>query len=74
MILLFDHILRKIPCLYLLFYVQYSIHIFLLLTYFPYNKIDRPLHCHGKVIVFSHLFSRTLTLGLGIKVVERFHT
>jgi hypothetical protein len=30
MILLFDHILRKIPCLYLLFYVQYSIHIFLL--------------------------------------------
>jgi len=37
----------------------------LFLTNFPYIKIDRPLHCHGKVIVFvSHLFSRTLTLGL----------
>ena len=37
----------------------------LFLTNFPYNEIDRPLHCHGKVIVFvSHLFSRTLTLGL----------
>ena len=38
---------------------------FFLLMYFPNNEIDRPLHCHGKVIVFvSHLFSRTLTLGL----------
>jgi hypothetical protein len=51
--------------LYLLFYVQISIRILLLLTIFPVIEIDRPLHCHGKVIVFvSHLFSRTLTLGL----------
>ncbi len=51
--------------LYLLFYVQTSTYILLLLTIFPVNKIDRPLHCHGKVIVFvSHLFSRNLTLGL----------
>ncbi len=37
----------------------------LFLTIFPYNEIDQPLHCHGKVIVlFFQLFYRTLTLGL----------
>ncbi len=39
MILLFDHIDMKTPCIYLL------------LTSFPYNKIDQPLHCYSKVIV-----------------------
>ncbi len=48
---IFDHIDRKKPCIYLLFYVQTSTFILLLLTIFPVNKIDRALHCHGKVIV-----------------------
>jgi hypothetical protein len=38
---------------------------FWLFIHFPVIEIDRPLHCHGKVIVFvSHLFSTTLTLWL----------
>jgi hypothetical protein len=65
MILLFDHILRKIPCFILIVLCTDLYAYLLFLTNFPYNEIDRPLHCHGKVIVFvSHLFSRTLTLGL----------
>jgi hypothetical protein len=42
---------------------------------FTKNEINRSLHCHGKLIcVVSHLFSKTLTLGLWIKVIKRFHT
>ena len=42
---------RKIPCFYFIVLCTDLYTYLLFLTIFPYNEIDRPLHCHGKVIV-----------------------
>ena len=42
---------RKIPCFIFIILCTDLYTYLLFLMYFPYNEIDRPLHCHGKVIV-----------------------
>ncbi len=42
---------QKIPCFIFIILCTDLYTYLLFLTIFPYNKTDRPLHCHGKVIV-----------------------